>query len=154
VFQSAYPSRLQRRPTLWLELLCIFAVDIGSTVHGVERPLDILTCWNKDRGFAVFTAAAGEDCVNNGSAGVTWYDWVNAKGCNHGISRRQVLGRCLHTFVQHPLQVLHVLDLLKRRFHTPERVHLSLQLRPDIRSPGQREPDITQQASRRVAASE
>lgn len=57
------------------------------------------------------------------------------------------------TFVQHELQVTHPLQHLIIRFLTAKRIHLCLQSIPDIRPSCKHMERVTQQASRRIAAS-
>lgn len=72
------PAGPQSLPSLRLEIFGVFAVEIFSAVHGVERPLHCLAFGDKYRGLAVLAAATGQDGVDFGAAGVTWNHWVKA----------------------------------------------------------------------------
>ena len=47
-------------------------------MHGVERPLYRLAFGDKEGGFAVLAATAGEDGVDFGAAGIAGHYWVQA----------------------------------------------------------------------------
>lgn len=70
------PAGPQSLPSLRLEFFGVFAVEVFSAVHAVERPLHRLALGDKDRGLAVLAAAAGQDGVDFGAAGVAWDHWV------------------------------------------------------------------------------
>lgn len=82
LFRDSYPTRPQFLPSLGFELLGVFAIEFFPAVHGVQRPLHSLAFGDEEGGFAVITAAEGENGVNLGAAGVACYYWVESECCH------------------------------------------------------------------------
>lgn len=73
------PPGPQSLPSLRPEIFGVFAVEVLAAVHGVERPLHCLAFGDEDGRLAVRAAAAGQDGVDFGAAGITWHHWVKSK---------------------------------------------------------------------------
>jgi hypothetical protein len=99
-------------PSLGLELLGIFAIDILSSMHHVYLIVHRLTLFNKDRGFAIWTTANRNCCVANGSAPIYRDDGMQSQSFGKLVLVLQTtIGKL--TLIQTVLKVLHALDLFK-----------------------------------------
>ena len=80
VEREILPAGAQVLPALGLELCCVGAVEVFAAVHGVGGVADDGAFGDEEGGFALGTAAEGEDGVFDGHAGVGWDDGVETEG--------------------------------------------------------------------------
>ena len=75
------PARLQLPilPAFRAKYLCIWTVDVRSSMHGVDVVGDDRSFGDEDRGKAVFASAHREDCIFLCFAFVAWDDGVKAQ---------------------------------------------------------------------------
>lgn len=63
-------------PSLWLELVRIFTVQVFTSMHHIYLIVDLLALLDEDRRFAIWATTDWERSIHDGLTAISWDDRV------------------------------------------------------------------------------